>query len=81
MKIRRWTASARAREHMAEKHNVEWDEVSEVTARRLQVRRARKRSGERRYQAIGRTAAGRRLKVIFRAEGDTAHVITAYEED
>jgi len=66
---------------MLEKHNVEWQEVEEVMATQPQVLRGKKRSGERRYETTARTASGRRLKVIFRIEGDTACVITAYEED
>ena len=81
MRMRRWTASVRAREHMLEKHNVEWREVEEVMATHPQVLKGKKRRGERRYQTTARTASGRRLKVVFRIEGDTAWVITAYEED
>ncbi len=79
MKIRRWTASARAREHMLEKHNVEWQEVEEVMASTPRIRRGRKVRGQQRYYVHGRTHAGRLLTVVFGTRGDTAMVVTAYQ--
>jgi uncharacterized DUF497 family protein len=65
---------------MLGKHNVRWNEVVEVLTGSPRVRRGRDSEGERRYQAIGRTDAGRRLRVIFRLEGEAAWVITAFDE-
>jgi len=57
---------------MLNKHGVHWDEVNQVMASAPQVLRGAERDGERRYRAVGRTTAGRRLKVVFRMAGDTA---------
>lgn len=66
---------------MLGKHNVEWREVTEVFESASEIRRGPDKGKERRYYIEGRTAAGRPLTVIFRLDGDTARVITAYEED
>ena len=79
MRMRRWTASVRAREHMLEKHNVEWHEVEEVMQKSPQIRRGRRVRGEQRYYVHGRTRAGRRLTVVFAVRGDTGAVVTAYQ--
>ena len=81
MRIRHWRASVYARQHMLQKHNVEWHQVQEAVASAPELRRGPDRRGERRYYVEGRSVAGRPLTVIFRIEGDTARVITAYEED
>ncbi len=80
MKITRVGATAHVREKLLEKHGVEWHEVEEVMAQGLHPRRGKKAHGEPRYNLVGRTTAGRELKVIFawEAEGE-ARVVTAFD--
>jgi len=78
MKIDDWQASPAARRHMRVKHGVEWGEVDEVFEAGPTIRRGRLVRGQQRYMAEGRTAGGRRLRIIFRASGRTAVVITAW---
>lgn len=79
MRIDNWEASDDAVRHMRRKHGVTWDEVDEVFQAGPTVRRSRDGQAERRYMAEGRTAAGRRLRIIFRYRDRTAHVVTAWE--
>ncbi|HEX6960621.1 MAG TPA: DUF4258 domain-containing protein [Lacipirellula sp.] len=62
--------------HICE-HNVEEDEVAEVLARPLEDRQGREGS----RVALGRSRAGRYLRVIYvrDPEPDSAFVITAYD--
>ncbi|NLO04916.1 MAG: BrnT family toxin [candidate division WS1 bacterium] len=78
--IRRWRASRSALRHMFAKHGVTWNEVDEILSQEPKVLRSRTVRGEPRYLCRGRTAAGRKLVVIFAMEGTTARVITAYED-
>lgn len=81
MKITRLHATAHVRRKLVEKHRVRWHEVEEVMAQGLHPRRGKTTQGERRYTVVGRTAAGRRLRVIFALEGDSeACVVTAFDE-
>jgi len=80
-RVRRVYATKRAREHMAEKHQVTWDEVLEALEAKPAIYRTYpSESGERRYIAFGRTEAGRPLVIVLALEKpDTFRVIMAYE--
>ncbi len=80
MRIEDFYATPRARAHMLGKHGVEWYEVAEAMEQNSAPRRIRSAGTARRYYVLGRTQAGRRLKVIFELEAQQiAHIITAYQ--
>jgi len=80
MRLEHFYATRRARGHMLSKHQVEWHEVVEVMEQNLPPRRIRSAGAPRRYYVVGRTPAGRRLKVIFELEAQRrARIITAYQ--
>ncbi len=78
-RVHRIYATLKAKEHMRLKHAVDWDEVEEAMAENPPLYQTySSRTGERRYVAFARTAAGRRLVVILAREGaQTLRVITA----
>jgi uncharacterized DUF497 family protein len=80
-RVRRVYATKRAKEHMAKKHQVTWEEVLEALEAKPAIYRTYpSESGERRYIAFGRTEAGRTLVIVLALEKpDTFRVITAYE--
>ena len=80
MIFRRFYATDEAREHMLDKHAVEWEEAEGVLCRKLRPRRARPGpGGEKRCYVDGITEDGRCLRVILALEPpNTARVITAY---
>lgn len=80
MRIEEVYATPRARAHMLGKHSVEWYEVVEAMEQNSPPRRIRSAGSARRYYVLGRTQAGRALKVIFELEAQqTARIITAYQ--
>lgn len=80
-RIEEFWASARAQDHMLTKHGVSLDDAVEAAESAPVFQRARDSSdGERRYLAVGKTASGRRLWVIFADEGNgRGRIITARE--
>lgn len=80
VRIEDWYAPPPTLAKMRDKHRVYWDEVVDIMEQDLPPRRTRSPGGHRRYYVVGRTQAGRPLKVIFELEPPrTARVITAYE--
>lgn len=80
-RITRIYATRKAKEHMQQKHQVDWKEVEEAMAENPPLQRTYpSKTGERRYVAFGRTAAGRRLVIILaREDAHTLRVVTAHE--
>ena len=71
-------ATAKAKKHIINKHNVEWYEVEEAMARSdLRPIRDKKVNGEMRYQVRSHTEAGRKLRIIFTIQRRRARIITA----
>jgi uncharacterized DUF497 family protein len=66
---------------MQQKHQVDWEEVEEAMAENPPLERTySSKTGERRYVAFGRTAAGRQLVIILaREDAHTLRVISARE--
>ena len=81
MILRHFYVTDDAREHILDKHAVDWDGAEDVLCQNLQLRRGRPGPrGEKRYYVEGATKSGRRLRVILALEPpNTARVITAYE--
>lgn len=74
-----WT-SPLAQQHMLEKHNISFEEAEHAAAEAPVYTRQSMGRGEPRYLAAGKTAAGRRLWVIFADEGQgRGRIITARE--
>ena len=79
MGITRITATREVCGKLLNKHAVEWYEVQEVMAEAVHPRRGKIVDGEQRYYVIGRTEAGRELRVVFVMIGnDGIRVITAW---
>ena len=78
-RIERFRASARAEEHMLDKHGVSAEEAAEAAEDAAHYTRVRSSGGsERRYLAAGKTADGRRLWVVLADEGGgQGRIITA----
>ncbi|MCS7265704.1 MAG: BrnT family toxin [Armatimonadetes bacterium] len=74
-------ATAKAKEHMEQKHQVRWEEVLEALGSNPPIYRTYPSpTGERRYVAFGQTETGRKLVIVMAQESPNIfRVITAYE--